>query len=94
MFFDNMYSDPGLTMKRSKKEEISDCNDPGKLSVRMTQKLSDADVSSPAEIQETLRLFSPYPDLDITVPGLFLINFPESAFLPVCSTGSEVISHE
>lgn len=31
MFFDNMYSDPGLTMKRSKKEEISDCNDPGKL---------------------------------------------------------------
>mgnify|MGYP000004452645 FL=1 len=70
MFFDNMYSDPGLTMKRSKKEEISDCNDPGKLSVRMTQKLSDADVSSLAEIQETLRLFSPYPDLDITLPKI------------------------
>ena len=34
MFFDNMYSDPGLTMKRSKKEEISDCNDPGKLSAK------------------------------------------------------------
>ena len=36
----------------------------------MTQKLSDADVSSPAEIQETLRLFSPYPDLDITLPKI------------------------
>ena len=68
MFFDNMYSDPGLTMKRSKKEEISDSNDPRKSSVRITKKLPDADVSSLAEIQETLRLFSPDLNLYATLP--------------------------
>lgn len=68
MFFNNMYPDTCLPTERTKKKKIFHSENPCQSSIRMTAKISDADFSSPAEVQKTLRLFSPDLNLYATLP--------------------------